>query len=107
MQAISKKRHERLRDALLQMKGLLSDGQKECSCLQQAEDYNRELETMYRNYDCLLKELSRQITAYEILYNEVKVRFLGKKLKELKKEIQTEKPAFVTLQASIKLAYET
>jgi len=49
MQAISKKRHERLKDALLQMKGLLSDGQKECSCLQQAEDYNRELETMYRN----------------------------------------------------------
>jgi hypothetical protein len=107
MQAISKKRHERLKDALLQMKGLLSDGQKECSCLQQVEDYNRELETMYRNYDRLLKELSRQITAYEILYSEAKVQFLGRKLKALKKEIPTEMPAFVMLQASIRLAYGT
>jgi hypothetical protein len=37
----------------------------------------------------------------------VKVQFLGKKLKQLKKEIPVEKPAFSVLQASIKLAYGT
>ncbi len=107
MQAISKKRHEHLKEALLQMEGLFSDQQKDCGCLQQSGVYNRDLETMYRNYERLLKELSRQITAYEILYSEVKVQFLGKKLKELKKQIPAEKSAFVMLQTSIRLAYGT
>lgn len=86
---------------------LLSDREKDCSCSKQAEDYKRDLESIFRNYERLLKELSEQITAYEILYNENKVQFLGKKLKELKKEIQTEKPACVTLKASIRLAFGT
>lgn len=107
MHGISKSRHEHLLDALLQMEGLLKECDLERSCIQQAAEYNRELESMYQNYQRLLKELSRQITDYEILYIEVKVQFLGKKLKQLKKEIHIEKPAFSVLQASIKLAYGT
>lgn len=107
MHGINRSRHEHLKDALLQMHGLLKECNLECCCLQQAADYNRELESMYQNYQRLLKELSRQITDYEILYIEVKVQFLGKKLKQLKKEIPTEKSAFSVLQASIKLAYNT
>lgn len=107
MHGISKSRHEHLKDALLQMEGLLKECNLECCFLQQAVDYNRELESMYQNYQQLLKELSRQITDYEILYIEVKVQFLGKKLKQLKKEIPTEKPAFSVLQANIKLTYGT
>jgi hypothetical protein len=107
MHGISRSRHEHLKDALLQMEGLLKECDLEPSCLQQAMEYNRELESMYQNYQRLLKELSRQITDYEILYIEVKVQFLGKKLKQLKKEIPVEKPAFSVLQASIKLAYGT
>ena len=94
MQGISKSRHEHLLRALLQMEGLLKECDLECCALQQAADYNCELENMYQNYQRMLKELSRQITDYEILYIEVKVQFLGKKLKQLKKEIPVEKPAF-------------
>jgi type III secretory pathway component EscV len=94
MQAISKNRHGHLRDALAHMEVLLAGDGQEFACLQQATDYSLELEAMYRNYERLLKELSEQITAYEILYSEVKVQFLGRKLKELKKQIPAEKPAF-------------
>ncbi|EOR95761.1 hypothetical protein ADIARSV_1074 [Arcticibacter svalbardensis MN12-7] len=107
MHGISKSRHEHLHNALLQMEELLASNGRDSGFSQQAVDYNLELEAMYQNYEQLLKELSRQITAYEILYSEVKVQFLGKKLKELKKRIQAEKPAYLVLQASIKLAYCT
>ncbi|RLJ69579.1 hypothetical protein [Pedobacter alluvionis] len=107
MHGISKSRHEHLKAALLQMEGLLSERQKECGCLQQAIDYNRELEIMYRTYERLLSELAGQITAYEIFHNQVKVQFLAKKLKELKKEISVQKPAFPMLIENIQLAYET
>lgn len=105
MHGISKNRHWHLKNALLKLEVLLEGHGRERGCLQQATDYNRELETMYQNYERLLNELSGQINAYEVLYSEVKVQFLGKKLKELKKEIPAEKPAFVMLQASIRLAY--
>lgn len=105
MHGISKSRHEHLKDALLQMDGLLKECNLDCCYIQQAADYNRELESLYQNYQRLLKELSRQITDYEFLYIEVNVQFLGKKLKQLKTVISTEKPAFSVLQSSIKLAY--
>lgn len=73
MQGISKTRHVHLLDALQQLEGLLTDRQTECICLQKAEDYKLEMKSMYRNYEHLLKALSRQISAYEILYSEVKV----------------------------------
>lgn len=104
MQGINRKQYGHIVDALLRMERLLSDKQKECSSLKQAEDYKRDLESMYSNYERLLKELSEQITAYEILYSEVRVQFLSRMLKELKKQIPPEKPAFVMLQASIRLA---
>ena len=104
MQGINRKQYGHIVDALLRMERLLSDRQKECSSLKQAEDYKRDLESMYSNYERLLKELSEQITAYEILYSEVRVQFLYRMLKELKKQIPPEKPAFVMLQASIRLA---
>ena len=104
MQGINKSRHEHLHNAMLQMEELLSSSDLYCSILHQTADYSQKLVSMYQNYERLLNELSRQITDYEILYIEVKVQFLGKKLKELKKEIPAEKPAFSALQASIKLA---
>lgn len=107
MHGISKSRHEHLHNAMLQMEELLSSNDRDCGFLHQAADYDRELESMYQNYERLLKELSSQITAYEILYSEVKVQFLGRKLKELKKEIPSEMPAFAMLQASIRLTYGT
>lgn len=104
MQGISKSRHTHLVDALLQMEQLLS---KECECLQQAGEYRVELESMHGNYERLLDELSKQIMEYEILYSHVKIQFLGKKLKELKKEISVEMPDFPMLMQNIRLAYGT
>jgi len=107
MQGISKSRHVHLMDALLQLEGLLSAGKRERGCLQEASDYRESLEAMHRNYERLLDELAGQIEAYETLYSEIKVQYLGKKLKELKKEIPVTVPAFVLLQANIKTAYGT
>lgn len=68
------------------MEGLLGDGQKDDMDVQQARDYIWELDKMYQRYEYLLK-VSIQITAYEVLYSEVRVQFLGRKLKALKKGI--------------------
>ncbi|EHQ27512.1 hypothetical protein [Mucilaginibacter paludis] len=104
MQGISKSRHVHLMDALLQLEQLLG---KECECLQQATEYRVELESMHSNYERLLEELARQITNYEVMYSHVKIQFLGKKLKELKKEISVEMPGFPVLVQNIRLAYGT
>ncbi len=66
-----------------------------------------ELEMMHRRYERTLADLSALIADYETLFSEVKVQYLGKKLKELKKEIPAEKPAFVMLVENIRLAYGT
>lgn len=104
MQGISKSKHMHLIDALLQMEQLLS---KEYECLQQTTGYRVELEAMHSNYERLLDELARQITDYEVLYSHVKIQFLGKKLKELKKEITVEMQNFPVLVRNIQLAYGT
>jgi predicted nuclease with TOPRIM domain len=104
MQGISRSKHVHLMDALLQLETLLG---KECECLQQAGEYRAELETMHRNYERLLGELAQLITDYSVLYDEVKIRFLGKKLKELKKEISVEMPDFPMLVQNIRIAYGT
>lgn len=104
MQGISKSKHEHLMSALLQLEGLLN---KECDCLEQAREYKSELETMHSNYERLLDELARKITDYEVFYSHVKIQFLGKKLKELKKDISVEKPSFPMLRQNIRLAYST
>lgn len=87
MQGINKAKHVHLIDALLYMERLLAREQRECTCVQQPAEYRQKLEDMHGNYERLLKELSGQIRAYEALFSQVKVQYLSKKLKELKKEI--------------------
>ena len=105
MQGINKAKHVHLIDALLYMERLLAREQRECACIQQTAEYRQELEDMYINYERLLEELSGQISAYEALFSQVKVRYLSRKLKELKKEISEEKSAFRMLAENIRLAY--
>lgn len=107
MQGINKAKHVHLIDALLHMERLLSGEQMECACIQQTAEYRRELEDMHSNYERLLEELSGQISAYEALFSQVKVQYLSRKLKELKKEISEEKPAFRMLTENIRIAYGT
>jgi hypothetical protein len=107
MKGINQPQHQHLLKALQQLERLLSEDPCGQESLLQALAYRYKLETMHSNYKKLLKELSKQITAYEVLYNDVKVQFLGKKLKELKKEITYEKPDFLLLLENIRLAYGT
>lgn len=107
MQGINRAKHAHLMDALLALERLVS---KECDddkCMQEIVAHRDQLETMFADYERLLTDLAIVITDYEILYNTVKVQFLAKKLKEIKKEIVVEKPAFAMLSSSIRLAYGT
>ena len=107
MQGINKTKHANLVDALLLMEELLGNGQENSAGQEQADFYKRELETMYRKYEKLLNELSNQLIAYDILYSEVKVKFLGRKLKALKKGPPMKKTVALVLHESIRLVYGT
>jgi soluble cytochrome b562 len=104
MQGISQSKHQHLVDALLQMEQVLKQNRE---CVEQAVEYRVELESMHKNYERLLDKLANQISEYEALYAHVKIQYVGKKLKELKKEIPVEKPAFALLTENIRLAYGT
>lgn len=84
MQGINKTRHAHLVDALLQIERQLSTGSE---YLQEAEEYLAELESIYSDYENMLGELAEKIRAYETLFGHIKIQFLGKKLKALKREI--------------------
>ncbi len=107
MQGLSKSKHVHLVDALRHLESLLNGREQECECLPQTAALRRELESMHGNYERLLDELAKQITDYEVLYSHVKIQFLGRKLKELKKEMTTEQPDFVAMVDGIRLAYGT
>lgn len=107
MKGINESQYQHLLKALQQLERLLSEYPKGHESLLQALAYRKELEMMHRNYDSLLTDLSKQIMAYEILYNEVKVHFLGKRLRELKKSISVEMSVFPVLVQNIHMAYGT
>ncbi len=107
MQGINKSKHAHLMDALLGLERLVRRQCADDKCMQEVAGHRDRLENIFGDYERLLAELAILITNYEVLYSEIKVHFLAKKLKEIKKEIAVEKPAFVTLQASIRLAYGT
>lgn len=94
-------------DALLGLERLLNRQCADDTCMQEIAEFRDQLTKMVEDYDRMLSELANLITDYEVFYSEAKVQFVGRKLKELKKEISVEKPAFVTLRSSIRLAYGT
>ena len=103
MQGINKTRHAHLVDALLQIERQLSTGSE---YLQEAEEYRAELESMYNDYEHMLGELAGHIRAYETLFGQVKVQFLGKKLKVLKKDMMVERTNFPIGCKNAPLVYE-
>lgn len=108
MQGINKGKHEQLKNALVQLVDLLdkeTDGLQQCA--PQADDYRRELEHMYSDYQKKLDDLEQMVIEYEVLYSHIKAHFLTRKLKELKKEIRTKQPAYVLLAENIQLTYGT
>ncbi|SOD15330.1 hypothetical protein [Pedobacter xixiisoli] len=105
MQGINKAKHAHLTDALHNLQQIVKQRSLDEECLQQATTYGTALANSYSTYEKLLTELAQQIEAYEALFTEVKVQFLGKKLKELKKQAVLQQPSLSVLMESVRLAY--
>ena len=107
MQGINKAKHAHLMDALLGLERLVSRQGADDKCLHEIVAHRHQLAKKVEDYDRLLTELGKLITDYEVLYSEVKVQFLAKKLKSLKKDVTVEKSSFCMLVENIQLAYGT
>lgn len=107
MQSINKIKHKHLTDALQQLAHLLKQNNSNAKTVEQAAIYHQELETMMTDYDRLIAELAILIEAYHTTYDQVKIRFLGVKLKELKKEVPERSPVFYQLRQNIQQVHGT
>lgn len=105
MQAISKTKHLHLLGSLGRLEELLELLDLDPAAASRSAVYNKQLAQSYREYEAMLSQLAQHISAYEQLYSEAKVHFLGKQLKKLKKEVPQRRPAFSLLQESTEPAY--
>ena len=107
MQGINKAKHSHLMDALLGLERLVSRHCADGRCLQEVAEHRDRLVNEFEDYERLLTELANLIANYEVLCSEVKVQFLAKRLKSLKKEIAVEHQAItaINLKETIKLSY--
>ena len=97
MQGINKSEHVHLLKALNQLEEILSDGDRSYNQLLQVREYRNELDLMYANYQKMLINLEQHIIAYDELHKKVKIQYLGRKLKELKKTAHKEDITFASL----------
>ena len=97
MQGINKSEHVHLLKALNQLEEIVSDGDRSYNQLLQVREYRNELDLMYSNYHKLLSNLEQHIIAYDELHKKVKIQYLGRKLKELKKTAHKEDITFASL----------
>ncbi len=105
MKGITKSKHLHLINALVQLEDILKTKAQERSCFQQNADYRADLESLYRQYEKQLANLSLLIADYDCLFTEIKTKYIGKKLKELRKEIPHQEPVFVMLAKNIRKIY--
>ncbi|WP_147321960.1 hypothetical protein [Mucilaginibacter conchicola] len=94
MQGISDTRHRQLVDALLQLENVLNDRGGAPKDIEKAADHRRQLIEMKANYDHFVSQLAQQIDAYFAEYEKAKVKFLGVKSRELKRQIAREARMF-------------
>ncbi|MCX2486686.1 hypothetical protein [Pedobacter sp. MR2016-24] len=97
MQGINKSKHVHLLKALNQLEEIVSDGDRSYNQLLQVREYRNELDLMYANYQKMLINLEQHIIAYDELHKKVKIQYLGRKLKELKKTAHKEDITFASL----------
>ena len=97
MQGINKSEHVHLLKALNQLEEIVSDGDRSYNQLLQVREYRNELDLMYANYQKMLINLEQHIIAYDELHKKVKIQYLGRKLKELKKTAHKEDITFASL----------
>ena len=98
MQGINKSKHLHLLKALSQLEEFSSDNDTTgYNHLMEVREYRNELDLMYNNYHKLLNNLEQHIIAYDELHKKVKIQYLGRKLKELKKTAHKEDITFASL----------
>lgn len=84
MKAINTVKHRKIVGSLLLVEQFLTED-KAGAERNAANAYCRELETKFNDYQQSLKELELLIRTYDALFNQVKMKFLGARFKELKK----------------------
>jgi hypothetical protein len=94
MQGISDTRHRQLVDALAKLENALSERGGTPNDINKAAVHRRQLIEMKANYDHFVSQLAKQIDAYFEEYDKAKVKFLGVKLRELKRQIAREAKMF-------------
>lgn len=107
MQGINRSRHIHLMKALLQLEEFVSQGEVDHICLEEVTAYSTELDSMYREYNKLLCDLEQHIIAYEELHRKVKIQYLGRKLKALRRTTPQEDTAFALLLTETLRSYGT
>ena len=107
MQGINKSEHVHLLKALNQLEEIVSDGDRSYNQLLQVREYRNELDLMYANYQKMLINLEQHIIAYDELHKKVKIQYLGRKLKELKKTAHKEDITFASLLSKTIRSYGT
>ncbi len=71
------------------------------------KEKRKELENSHEVYLEMLNALAFHISVYEDLFADIKVKYVGNRLKELKKSVQPNSIAAEKLKESISLAYGT
>jgi len=107
MQGINKSKHVHLLKALNQLEEIVSDGDRSYNQLLQVREYRNELDLMYANYQKMLINLEQHIIAYDELHKKVKIQYLGRKLKELRRAAPQEDNAFASLITDTLRSYGT
>jgi len=108
MQGINKSKHLHLLKALSQLEEFSSDNDTiGYNHLMEVREYRNELDLMYNNYHKLLNNLEQHIIAYDELHKKVKIQYLGRKLKELRKAAPQEDNAFASLITATLRSYGT
>jgi hypothetical protein len=123
MHGISKSKHEHLIESLLLLEKLLSEEQalinrakleldangvnviEPGSEHQLAAGYREELTQIYAQYNTILVSLSEVIERYDKLFNHVRLEYVSKKLKELKRKVNAGEVRFDLLKDNIHIAY--
>ena len=123
MHGISKSKHEHLIESLLLLEKLLAEEQalikRADSALNDngadiaeysgehklAAIYREELDQIYTQYNTILLSLSEVIERYDKLFNQVRLEYVSKKLKELKRKVNAGEVRFDLLKDNIHTAY--
>ena len=90
MKGVNKIEHRKIISTLMQIEQYLEVEGEHATDVQNARKITEELEQSFNAYEQYVRELEVQINSYRELYDQARVKFLGYKIKELKKRLSQE-----------------